>query len=267
MQEIYSVIVIIGIVATFVPQYATIIRRKSSLGISPVFLLFGITSVLAQLVDILLLQMETLDKCSIGFEYCFADLLGIIQVVVLTFSIGCNCVLFTIFYPKPLGGTYEGKRVIYCMIALAVFLSSVAIVVGTVVGVTGKHSAETKIVGQSFGILSTLISCVQYIPQIYKTWSTSVIGSLSPSSLAIQAPGSFFFAYTVAVRPQTDFTTWGPFFVSGAFQLILVLICLNIYQHPIAVNATTLEESADVEGSIGDAPEGVAPTETTPLVR
>jgi uncharacterized protein with PQ loop repeat len=264
-NNVLSGLVILGIILTFLPQQLRIIRRKSSLGISPYFMLLGITSVLAQLANILLLQIPTLERC-IGGKHehrlnstssCAEDMLGIIQVLILTICLAVNWTLFLVYYPRPWSNSTEGfqtqrclKLFIYYCLACGVYLTYTFIAFGA-------HSEGTRKSGQIFGLLCTFLSCQQYIPQIYRTIVTKNIGSLSALTLAIQAPGSFFFGYTIAQRPGTDITSWGSFVISGLCQTILVAICAYLRYTDLDVQ--------DVDVFENDTPYGLG--ENAPLLQ
>ena len=50
--------------------------------------------------------------------------------------------------------------------------------------------------------------------EILLTARTRLVGSLSIPMMCIQAPGSFVFVYTIAIRPGVDWTTWIVFLLS-----------------------------------------------------
>ena len=250
MNDFYSIIIIIGIFLTFVPQQVRIIQKKTSLGLSPHFMLLGITSVLSQLINILVMQIPVLDECRRTSEHCFSNVLGIVQVVVLTLCIGTNCLLFLIFYPKPYSALAEGREVIKCLqlfVMYCVFCSGILLPTFLI---WGKDAPSTRNVGQFFGIFCTILSCIQYVPQIMRTWLTKRVGALSMTTLAIQAPGSYFFAYTIASSPATDITTWGAFFISGTFQVILFGLCLYLGKNTIEEDI--IEEIVEAEEEAGE---------------
>lgn len=231
MNDIFSIFVIVGIILTFAPQQWRIFRQKSSVGLSPPFMLLGITSVIAQLLNMILMQIPVFEQCRNGSKTCLSDMLGLAQVIVLTLSIFINNALFIIYYPKPFISTHEGMQVQKCIKIFLGFCAFCIALVFPVIIFDGIHSKWIRIIGQSFGVFCTILSCIQYVPQIIKTWTTKHVGALSVATLAIQAPGSYFFAYTLAVSPATDVTTWGSFFISGTFQFILVGLCTYISKH------------------------------------
>lgn len=230
MNDIFSILVIVGIFLTFTPQQLRIVRKKTSLGLSPHFMLLGVTSVIANLINIILLQYPSLDQCFKDNEKrnCMSDVLGIIQVGVLMVALGINCGLFLAYYPRPWSSIREGHEVQRCVYLFYAFCAFCALILAPTLIITGMHSNCTRYLGQFFGVFCFVLSCIQYVPQIVRTWVTKRIGALSATTLLIQFPGSFLFAYTLAFRPGADVTTWGSFFISGTFQAILVGMCVYL---------------------------------------
>ena len=124
MNDVFSILIIVGIFLTFTPQQVRIVKKQSSLGISPHFMLLGVTSVIAQLLNIVILQIPVLDDCKRGSKTCFSDVLGIMQVSVLTISLAFNWCLFLVYYPKPWNASTEGREV--TLLCTAAFSGSVA---------------------------------------------------------------------------------------------------------------------------------------------
>lgn len=75
----------IGILISYLPQHYNLIKRRSSAGISPYFVLLGTTSVSFSLAYILALPQSRMDMacCRVNSELsCFAGVLGIAQISV-----------------------------------------------------------------------------------------------------------------------------------------------------------------------------------------
>jgi len=68
------------------------------------------------------------------------------------------------------------------------------------------------------GVSATLLSVLQYTPQIYKTYKAKLVGALSLGTMAIQVPGSVMFVLSLVFRPGTDWTSWLPYAVTGVMQ-------------------------------------------------
>lgn len=77
--------ILIGILVSYLPQHYKIISRRSSRGLSPMFVLLGTVSGTASIANILTLPESTRDMgcCKeIGPFPCAAALLGIAQIAV-----------------------------------------------------------------------------------------------------------------------------------------------------------------------------------------
>ncbi|KWU46328.1 hypothetical protein RHOSPDRAFT_7366, partial [Rhodotorula sp. JG-1b] len=83
------------------------------------------------------------------------------------------------------------------------------------------------------GLMSVVLACVQYTPQLVHTYQRKLVGSLSIPMMLIQArscsfatPGSFVFVYTLAIRPNVDVTGWLTYFITGLLQGYLLVLCI-----------------------------------------
>jgi len=78
------------------------------------------------------------------------------------------------------------------------------------------------------GILSAILACVQYLPQIQTTWRLQHIGSLSIPMMLIQTPGAFVFAASLAARLGiAGWSTWSVYIVTGLLQGCLLVMGLK----------------------------------------
>lgn len=104
-------------------------------------------------------------------------------------------------------------------------------------GACGLDSPSAVLLATAFGTLSLLLSIAQFIPQIWTTWRLKQLGSLSIATMAVQAPGkrmhaiaihlgSMAFAYTLAMCPGTNISTWISYFVGGMLQGCLLAVCV-----------------------------------------
>lgn len=79
----FSLLILLGILVSYLPQHHRIISRKTSEGISPYFLLLGATSGTCTFVNICILSREVVACCGdmgVGMFECFAATLGVVQV-------------------------------------------------------------------------------------------------------------------------------------------------------------------------------------------
>lgn len=82
---VLAVVIVVGILISYLPQHLRIILRRSSEGLSPYFILLGATSSAFALINILTLPRSQADiECCyhISRFACVSGLLGIAQVAV-----------------------------------------------------------------------------------------------------------------------------------------------------------------------------------------
>jgi len=82
LNLLFSLFILAGILISYLPQHHRIISRGTSEGISPAFLLLGVTSGTCAFANILILSRGVLACCGkgIGGFNCFAASLGVVQV-------------------------------------------------------------------------------------------------------------------------------------------------------------------------------------------
>ncbi|GAA5992488.1 hypothetical protein JCM10908_000845 [Rhodotorula pacifica] len=91
-----------------------------------------------------------------------------------------------------------------------------------------EHPSEraVRVWATTVGLMSVVLACVQYTPQLVHTYQRKLVGSLSIPMMLIQTPGSFVFVYTLAIRPNVDVTGWLTYFITGLLQGYLLVLCL-----------------------------------------
>ncbi|ORY07833.1 hypothetical protein K493DRAFT_332579 [Basidiobolus meristosporus CBS 931.73] len=67
---------------------------------------------------------------------------------------------------------------------------------------------------------------VSFIVGTHLILSLSSVGALSIPMMLMQTPGAFLFAYSIYLRPGTNWTSWMTFVASGMLQGILLCMCI-----------------------------------------
>ncbi|KAF2726775.1 PQ loop repeat protein-like protein [Polyplosphaeria fusca] len=224
-----SVFILVGILVSYLPQHYKIISRRSSRGLSPLFVLLGTVSGTASIANILTLPESTRDMgcCSqIGRFPCAAALLGIAQIGVQWSCFFFIMLLFLIFFPRSAHGSDADdigdanvptwkEAVLVLALSLTFFVFAF---LGSVI-VVYAAPGHTRAWANFLGILGTLLAAIQYLPQIYTTYKLQEVGSLSVPMMCIQTPGSFVFAASLAVRlGPGGWSAWGLFIFTGLLQ-------------------------------------------------
>lgn len=91
-----------------------------------------------------------------------------------------------------------------------------------------EHPSETavRVWATTLGVTSVALAMWQYVPQLFLTARTRLVGSLSIPMMCLQTPGSFVFVYTLAIRPGVNWTGWATYAVTGLFQGGLLVLCV-----------------------------------------
>lgn len=80
------------------------------------------------------------------------------------------------------------------------------------------------------GTIAGILSCIQYLPQIYTTYKIQRLLSLSILTLMIQVPGGFLFAFSLFLRvgPQ-GWSAWLVYCVTATCQAVLLCMAISFY--------------------------------------
>ncbi|KAI9826061.1 MAG: hypothetical protein M1832_000510 [Thelocarpon impressellum] len=264
-----SVVILVGILVSYLPQHHRIVRRRSSEGISPYFVLLGTTSGTCAFANILVLPTSRMDlgccKVVSGFE-CFSALLGIAQVGVQWLCFSVILLLFLVYFPratplsppKPAGShpTYRTALTVtlVCVVHAAItFIISLSFVL--------LRPSSTATLANILGILATILASIQYFPQLYTTWQLKAVGSLSIPMMLIQTPGSFLWAWSLAARlGSSGWSAWGVYLVTGCLQGSV--LSLGIYYEVLKRKNPTKTKVNGGAGNGGVLETNGAPAET-----
>lgn len=110
--------------------------------------------------------------------------------------------------------------------------------------------AKPHFLGQwanALGIMATILAAIQYLPQIWMTWSLGHVGSLSIPMMCIQTPGSFVWSYSLYARLGVGgWSSWGVFLVTGLLQGCLLVMALVFEDRDRRARRASLVDSGDV---------------------
>ncbi|KAJ2851044.1 hypothetical protein J3B02_003603, partial [Coemansia erecta] len=259
-NTVLTALLCIGTFLSYLPQHIKILRRRSSDGLSPYFILLGTVGAGSNITNIILLQFIALQCCAVqSFGVCVASLLGVLQVCIQGTMFYINFVLYMIFFPehnkyeqvagdeqgnssssngigdeqRPLLGraqrriaTVEWQTALW--VAAAVSAHGIVCLVMSLLLVTvvGPYAAPTRTWASLLGLFSLCLTCLQFFPQIVKTWRSKTVGALSIPMMLMQTPGGFVFAYSIAIRPGVNWSSWISTFMAATLQGVLLAICL-----------------------------------------
>ncbi|KAJ9652208.1 hypothetical protein H2198_008512 [Neophaeococcomyces mojaviensis] len=274
---VFSILILIGILVSYLPQHIRIINRRSSFGLSPYFVLLGTTSGTCQFANILTLPGSRADMSCCrevdGFA-CFAGLLGVMQVGMQWTCFAVILFLFLIYFPRATSGAPNLAKEIdktpsFRTALIVVWICVIHALVTAIISICFVFARPQHLQNWAnfLGILSTVLAVIQYFPQIYTTWVIKRVASLSIPMMCIQTPGSFVWAASLATRlGPSGWSAWGVYCVTGVLQGMLLV--MGVY-YEWRVRKMEREEIVgrivQAEAEAERTEEGV--NEETPLIR
>ncbi|RKF61034.1 Uncharacterized protein C4C5.03 [Erysiphe neolycopersici] len=229
---VLSIFILLGILVSYLSQHYRIISRRTSEGISPFFILLGATSGTCALANVLTLpaSRDDISCCNIVtlFE-CTAGLLGILQIFVQWLCFSIIVLLFLVFFPQDSEISEEDVSFKYTRktagVVASICLSHALVVLIISTCLLLFRPSYLGAWADFLGVLAAVLSIIQYLPQLWTTWTLGHVGSLSIPMMLIQTPGSFVWAGSLAVRLGTDgWSTWGVFLMTGCLQGSLLVM-------------------------------------------
>lgn len=239
-NTVLSILLTLGIFGSYLPQHIKIISSGTSEGLSAWYLLLGSLSMGSLVMNSIILQYGFFDCCYvIPLAHCLDNLLGVIQVFVQAFAYFLVVFLFLFYFPRDkryisrlhsrvLWWTMEFKMAVIVTLVSVFYLSIIVFLSFVLLMAYGdaSESMYSALFANALGLFSMVVSIIQFMPQLIKTIRSGQIGALSIPMMALQAPGSFLFAYTLAVRPGANITTWITYLCTGLLQTGLLSICI-----------------------------------------
>lgn len=241
---VLGILLCIGGMISYFPQYYSLIKTKQHKGISEISLFIlniGSACLTSNAFILNWDKFECYYHCS--FWVCTANLLPLFQIMVGWIMVFPLYLIFVRYKMKN-----SERRIIYDIIYVFIYIAFILIMI--IVGLTEKLKTGNStsffeisawILG---GVISPICSCIVWIPQIIKLIRTGEQGNLSLAMFVMQTPGNAIVILFQILYHQS-FTTWGTYIVSLIEQTIIVIILL-VYKWRDRNNA----EMVDIEASI-----------------
>jgi hypothetical protein len=238
VQFIISCFLMLWLFAANIPQWARIVARKSPEGLSTLYILLGSLSGVCAVGNILVLPStdEDIECCLINSPFsCVSGLLGMLQVIS---GIACFWVilfLYVYYSEEEAEAEIHGRRlsisgpektfsraksawivlIVVCTFAFVILVVSAVIL--------RRFPWVAQVWADVLGILVALLACVQWLPQVYTTYTLGHLGSLSLASLTLSAPYTWIFGVSMMIREGLDgWSVWVVYILVGVMQLVLI---------------------------------------------
>lgn len=224
-EEVMGILLIIGCILAVIPQHVRLLRTKSSEGLSYMYLFLSQINQFSSVINAVLLKFGQIRACfAVGLGKCTPSVLTLYQLFGI-WAINFPIYWWFLLYFK-LDGTASKKREwMAARVLFGVFFLygvAVSVVSYALLHVYGECGNAVLYFGFSMGMTSTVLTVVQWTPQIWQTWRMQDGGSLSTLMLCLQAPGSLVIVYFLVFSSQENWTTWLPYFVSALEQFLLL---------------------------------------------
>ncbi|ODV84955.1 hypothetical protein CANARDRAFT_8089 [[Candida] arabinofermentans NRRL YB-2248] len=217
----------VGIYVSYVPQHLKIISRKSSEGLSPLFLFLGSASGFAAFANLYLISLPARACCRTDLNnfQCLNSQLGFIQVG--SQMVGYTLILILCVYltERSLAESKRDFQSLYRSYQSFIFFATVVTVISVYMAYINRDYGLTLRYANVFGLISTALSVSQYIPQIYTTYCLKHPGSLSIPMMILQTPGGFIWSLSLYLQPGSRWSSWLPYLSAAFMQLVLLLLC------------------------------------------
>ncbi|KAG5985255.1 hypothetical protein E4U54_006046 [Claviceps lovelessii] len=228
LELVISILILVGMLISYLPQHYRIISRGTAEGISPYFVLLGTTSATSGFANILTVanSREAMECCKeLDTFQCAAGLLGIAQLGMQWACFALILVLFLIFfryrdasipYDELAGESPKWQTAVGVGLACVVHALVVVILTGVFTIVLPAHLTAWA---NFLGIMAAALAAVQYFPQIWTTYRLKHVGSLSIPMMCIQTPGGLLFAASLYARLGPDgWSTWAIYLLTALMQ-------------------------------------------------
>jgi len=225
---ILGIFLVVGSIASTIPQHAKIWKTKSSVGLSYLWLFLANVNQFSAILTAVITKFPQVQACDhVGIGSCLPSMLDVFQLVsiwVFTFPI----YIWYLKFANP--STISKKDWLWARILFVAALAYMVIttlLAAVFIHKIGECEKLTLWYAQSLGIFSTVITFVQYVPQIYATFKTKSSGSFSILMLLMQAPGSTIIVIFLVFISHDEVFVWLSY-VSAIIQQV-ILLCLLIY--------------------------------------
>lgn len=227
----------------------------------------GTLSSITAITNIIVLPTSQHDMAcckEISAAACGAALLGIVQIGVQWTCFMAIMILFLAFFPsesdqQPRSSDGNDVELPRKRDAIIVGCASLCTLLFCGIGsLIFLVRAPVLLLGWAnfLGICSSILACIQYLPQLWTTWKIKRVLSLSVVTMLIQVPGAVLFAFSLFLRVGWQgWSSWLVYLVTAVLQGCLLGMAIRFWM------LEKREKEAEQNTSQTE------PVETDPLLR
>lgn len=219
---VIGIVLVIGTTISYIPQYYKIIINKNVEGISHWTQGLNNISAFCAFFGSFMLDYYVFRCCKLNGK-CEYLLMPIIQVL---FNWICPLINYIIYIKYFKAHNKKHKYKVYGFFWFYVIIFLICFTLTSIVLSAKWYSwqSHAQLFGKILNILSTIVTAFVWIPQIYETYKSKQIGSLSLLSLAIRTPGSFIIFIYQVILSKSSWYIGIPYLVTSIFQLIVLIM-------------------------------------------
>lgn len=237
------IILVFGMISV-IPAYSKMVSRKSSEGVSmPTLMLTNVQQALMTW-NVLILKFPQIMRCdTVGFWLCQANLIVLYQVC-------SNCVLqFPLYF---IGMQFSPKEEEKAQFSRSWMCQCLFLFVGTAIvtfwSFLSDCGASVTLVGNSSGLLSTVLCFARFQPQLYTSYKFRGAGSISYTTYFITGFGGWINTYFQIYGSKEGLTTVLATAASNLMRTVIFCMCFYFdFCAPVPLNGHKPLLEADSE--------------------
>ena len=233
----------VGIFLSYIPQHVSIIRARTSEGLSLFMLLLSNLSALSIVLYSVVNEWDLFSCCTVvGFAQCQRILLELYQLLVGFVNLLPMYALAIYYHPSgprnidrfitlsvqttklDAERTARRRYLFDLIVHLAYMVLTVSLIMISVIMTQslGTRSPAVRTLSDMLGIVSIVSTFLIWLPQIYSVYSLKGPGSLSILMLCLQAPGALAVAIYQGALEREGWGVWVPYLAVFIQEVIIL---------------------------------------------
>ena len=249
----FLLLLIVGIIISYLPQYQRINQKRTSEGLSTSYLLLGSCSSIFTFTNIFLISTNARKCCFSGKLSLFDCMSSLVNLVQIGTQSACALLILVLLVLLTRHSVRQDKEEYSRIIGVShiVIIHAVISTIEVIVGLSSKPSLSVGIASFN-GLCSALLTMMKYVPQIYTTYKLKHTGTLSLHMMYIQTPGGVLFAMTIMMTKGSHWSSWISYLIACTLQG--VLLSLGVYYEHFRNDGVTAEllERREIDRLVDD---------------
>lgn len=213
LQITSAILITLGGIICYIPQFHTLIKNKSSDGISEISLV------------LMNISMFCLTMNSVIFSWNYTNLIDFLPFIQILSSWMMVLIYYIIYITVKFKSRKSNKkRFMHGLQYLVTYFLFAIFLIALALGEKLDQQQNQFFVNfaNALGYSSACINCVVYLPQMYTLYMNKKVGNLSFLTYGLQTPGNAIIILFQAVIYSFPISTWITYAVVFIQQLIVI---------------------------------------------